>query len=1207
MNGLILTPDRRIRVFLSSRLVEFAAERMALVKMIQKMGLTPLFFEEVPSHHPPRDLYSAFVAQSDIFLGIYGTGYGWIDEPAGMTISGLHDEWMLSARKPRIVFVQETAEPREPRLEKLLAEIGGAGVSFNRFRTRAELLKRARDAIALCVSERFLAAETLSDAPPQDYAAQLATDLEKLPVLHTEFFTKEVQPSVASHRRIFIAGSFGAGKSSILYLLSRAAKSVYLSLRQQSLLGALGHICDHLSAMVGEPRRRLLSVEEARPACDGLLRRVEATILIDDVDQAPDIATGLAALAEGSSRFVFAGRSVPKHFGDDLRVLRCPGFTRTEAEEYVSRALPVAPVTAQVAVERSAGNPLYLRYYLQSAPGTAEPAKSVDEYHTAMWVSITARQKELISVLSLSEVALTFVQLGRVLSKYRGSEVSGIAAMDETAGIAHLLSTGERSAQIFHPAFREFVFREITRADLARDIHRYLAATFTSKADRALRVIHLARAGLARKVYRDLLSVAHWSEVTGRTALARELIASALRVARTKRDWFILGLGLHQSANLKQHTRSMSSALLSSRLSEQMFLRSKRAGVSLIARSARGVFLLELNRGDEAEVILREVAEEYRQAGAIASEALVRVNLAFVLVRRGRMAECAEQCHLAIALFERTGDSYGIAISVLNLQNYYIAMSDTGKQIGCIRRLKALSRELESPRLEVAAYNGLTIVYRRAGKYPKAEKACLKGIALAQMLGLWDVETSNIGNLGNVYRDQKRYDKARQCYESVLRRAEEKRSTHHIAWGKELIATIIEREGDVAASAIVGEESAVLWREIGDVHREATTEADQARRFHKMGDHAAAARASENAAWAWHACGVFHEARDYFVRAVGKWMEAGADTEAARAFDAGWVALAPAHANERSRLLSDLPTDATRLAPLLDTAALLTALPTTLASTSMRSLARDAVGVVSAIFRAKSPQNRLYECLARALAAQFISDHGEGSALALAFAIEQAPAELFVGDAFREICAPICDVSEGLIYRCDRLVGERWIVIFPAERTPAIEIVADQDFPGIRAAAAMCALMLWAKRAWFAEKLDPWGWPRLGLCLFAIAAEECEARGMQLPDYLSKDVVGVMAKLYDLSDPHPEPIPLIIRGDFLDCVNEASRPDNRSALGLMMQVGEGVIENFSHGKVPRDQIRELRFQFVSEVFGVRRKEDEDTNSSDTSDDADDLI
>lgn len=1207
MSATILTPDRRIRVFISSRIGEFAVERQALVVMIRKMGLTPIIFEETARNHRPRDLYSALVQQSDIFLGLYGTGYGWIDEPNGMTISGLHDEWILSEEMPRIVFIKDTPDPRESRLDELLAEIEGAGPSFNRFRTRAELIKRARDAIALCVTERFLAAEESPNELPPDYATQLAVDLENLPVLQTGFFATEVLPTVAGHRRVFIEGSFGSGKTVILYLLGREQKSIYLSLRHQSLLGALSHFCDHLAVILGECRRRLLSAEEAHTVCESLLRRSTVTLLVDDIDQAPDVAAGLASLSTGSSRLIFAGRFVPKSFANDFCILRCPGFTTSEAEKYVSLALPTAPITAQVAVEQSGGNPLYLRYYLQSAGEDKPPPRSVEEYHASMWTDLNVRQKELIAVLCLSEVTLIFSELAKVLGAYRRTEVTGIAAKDETLEIPHLLSVGKNSAQIFHPAFREFVQRELQQADLAREIHRHLAVAFTNKADRTFYVVHLARAGLAKKVYRELLSAAHWAEVTGRSTLARELIASVLRVARKKRHWDVLGLGLHQSANLKQHTRDITSALFSARLSEKMFLRSNRPGVSLIARSAKAIFLVEMDRAEEAEIALREVAEAYHVAGITDSEALVRVNLAFVLVRRGRMKECAEQCLIAIPLFKKVGNSYGVATALLNLQNYYIATTDRKKQIECIKKLKSLSRELDSPRLELAVYNGLTILYRREDKYEKAEKVCLKAIVLARKLGIWDAEISNTGNLGNVYRDQKRYDKARECYETTMRIAAEKNSPRHIAWGKELLATIIEREGDVAASVRLGEEALILLQNIGDVHREATTAQDQARRFHKLANYEAAARSSETAAHAWGLCGVFHEAAPEYARAIRSWIKANADGEAARTFDAAWKHLPSEDQDESLRLLSAISSHVVCLAPLIDLPAIVGALPWVLQQSCLRSVARDAIGAVAHICQARFQDSRTYERLLRSLAERFAAERSENTALALAFAIEQSPDEVFDGDTFRQICTALNDGDAGIKYRCDRLVGERWLIFFPTANNPALEIVADYDYAGIRAAAAMAALMLWARRQWLVERVAEWGWHRLGLSFFAAAAEEFEARGMEMPSHISEEVPSVLAKLSDPSDSDPTPIPLIIRRDFLQCANKVAHPDNRVSLALIMQLCEGIVDNFSHGKVPSDRIRAIRFDLACDVFGMRQIESEIQQDSHADDDIDDLI
>lgn len=1207
MSVEILTPDRRIRVFISSRIGEFSVERQALVKVIRKMGLTPIFFEETARNHRPRDLYSALVQQSDIFLGLYGTGYGWVDANNGLTISGLHDEWVLSEDIPRIVFIKDTPDPRESRLDDLLAEIKGAGLSFNRFRTRAELIKRARDAIALCVTERFLGAEQSPNELPPDYAMQLAVDLDNLPVLQTGFFASDVLPAVADHRRVFIEGTFGSGKTVTLYLLGREQKSIYLSLRRQSLLGALNHFCDHLAVIVGERRRRLLSAEEAHTFCESLLRRSTITLLVDDIDQAPDVATGLASLSTVSSRLVFAGRFVPKSFANDFCVLRCPGFTTIEAEEYMSRALPTSPITAQVAVEQSGGNPLYLRYYLQSAVENMPPPRSVEDYHASMWAALNARKKELIAVLCLSEVTLIFSELAKVLSAYRRSEVTGIAAKDEALEISHLLSVRKNSAEIFHPAFREFVQRELQQADLACEIHRHLALAFTNKADRTFYVVHLARAGLAKKVYRELLSTAHWAEVTGRCTLARELIANVLRLARKKKHWDVLGLGLHQTANLKQHTRNVTSALFSAGLSEKMFLRSNRPGISLIARSAKAIFLLEMDHAEEAEIALREVAEAYHIAGITDSEALVRVNLAFVLVRRGRVKECAEQCLIAIPLFKKVGNSYGVATAVLNLQNYYIATTDREKQIECIKTLKSLASELDSPRLELAVFNGLTILYRREDKYEKAEKVCLKAIALARKLGIWDAEISNTGNLGNVYRDQKRYDKARECYEATMRIAVEKNSPRHIAWAKELLATIIEREGDVEASAKLGEEALVLLQGIGDVHREATTAQDQARRYHKLANYEAAARSSETAARAWSVCGVFHEAAPEYARAIRAWIKANADAKAARTFDTAWKHLPSEDSDESLRLLSTISPHIAHVAPLVDLSAILGTLPWLLQKSCLRSVARDSISVVAHICQTRLQDSRTYDRLLRSLADNFAAERSANTALALAFAIEQSPVEVFEGDTFRQICSSLNDGNAGINYRCDRLVGERWLLFFPTTNNPALEIVADYDYAGIRAAAAMAALMLWAQRQWLVDRVAEWGWHRLGLSFFATAAEEFEAHGVEIPTKLSDEVPSVLAKLSDPADPAPTPIPLIIRNDFLQCANDVAHPENRVSLALMMQLCEGIVENFSYGKAPLERMRAIRFDFACEIFGMRRAEPEIQQDSDADGDIGDLI
>ena len=132
----IRTPDQRLRVFVSSTLAELAEERAAVARAISALRLTPVMFELGARPHPPRELYRAYLAQSDIFIGLYWQRYGWIGP--GMDISGLEDEFRLSGSIPRLLYVKTPAPDREPRLTAMIAELQAEGTdSYRSFRTPA--------------------------------------------------------------------------------------------------------------------------------------------------------------------------------------------------------------------------------------------------------------------------------------------------------------------------------------------------------------------------------------------------------------------------------------------------------------------------------------------------------------------------------------------------------------------------------------------------------------------------------------------------------------------------------------------------------------------------------------------------------------------------------------------------------------------------------------------------------------------------------------------------------------------------------------------------------------------------------------------------------------------------------------------------------------------------------------------------------------
>jgi predicted ATPase len=161
-DAVIRTPDRRLRVFVSSTLGELADERRAVSRAISALRLTPVMFEVGARPHPPQDLYRAYLAQSDVFVGLYWQRYGWVGP--GMDVSGLEDEFELSGALPRLLYVKVPAPDREPHLADLLARIKAeASVSYRAFRTPRELGRLVRDDLAMLLSERFAAARP-SDA-----------------------------------------------------------------------------------------------------------------------------------------------------------------------------------------------------------------------------------------------------------------------------------------------------------------------------------------------------------------------------------------------------------------------------------------------------------------------------------------------------------------------------------------------------------------------------------------------------------------------------------------------------------------------------------------------------------------------------------------------------------------------------------------------------------------------------------------------------------------------------------------------------------------------------------------------------------------------------------------------------------------------------------------------------------------------------------
>jgi predicted ATPase len=183
--GHVRTPDRRLRVFVSSTLGELAEERRAVSRALSALRLTAVMFEAGARPQPPGEVYRAYLAQSDVFIGLYWQQYGQL--VPGLEISGLEEELLLAQGMPRLLYLKTPAPARDPRLDEMFGRVREEA-SYRRFRTPAELGRLVRDDVAQLLSERFAAS---TSASPTRQASVSAAATATVPVGTTSLVGRE--------------------------------------------------------------------------------------------------------------------------------------------------------------------------------------------------------------------------------------------------------------------------------------------------------------------------------------------------------------------------------------------------------------------------------------------------------------------------------------------------------------------------------------------------------------------------------------------------------------------------------------------------------------------------------------------------------------------------------------------------------------------------------------------------------------------------------------------------------------------------------------------------------------------------------------------------------------------------------------------------------------------------------------------------------
>jgi predicted ATPase len=305
---VILTPDQRLRVFVSSTLGELAAERTAAREVIESMRLAPVMFELGARPHPPRALYRAYLDQSHVFVAIYGERYGWVAPT--MDISGLEDEYRLSGERPKLVYVREPAPGREERLTEMLADVADdPRVTLHTYGSTEELAGQLATDLAGVLAAAFTSPGTSRGrtAPtPQPAPSRLPVATTSLVGRAEELAALTALARRRDVRMVTVTGIGGIGKSRLALEVAHQLVPDFpggVVLVPMSVVPESGLVLTRIAATLG------VHLDSTRPSievvAEALADRGRVLVLLDNAEQVPDAASDLANLVNMCPELTF--------------------------------------------------------------------------------------------------------------------------------------------------------------------------------------------------------------------------------------------------------------------------------------------------------------------------------------------------------------------------------------------------------------------------------------------------------------------------------------------------------------------------------------------------------------------------------------------------------------------------------------------------------------------------------------------------------------------------------------------------------------------------------------------------------------------------------------------------------------------------------------------------------------------------------------
>lgn len=815
MNRKILTPDQRLRIFISSTLVELKEERARIIKAIKDLKLIPVFFESGAHPHPPSKWYRSNLQQSHIYVGIFDRSYGCV--APNMEISGIEDEYILAKERklPRFVYVKNTNEERDKRLEALLERIKKDGdICYKPFDKTDELGELVQNDIAILLAERFGIGEGAQRPQLQsNYLKQIEEDMKRYGYIDRSNIVSDILKNIEAEKRILLLGEPGIGKTFLLGKIGLMVDAIYISLLNKTPLQVFTYLTNHLRMKQDRTLEVFTSEDDAKVDFEISLEDSESIMLIDHADQNPTLAHTLFSISFYRNKVVFAVRSETVLNNYMLPVFRVDSFTRNEIEQYLEFKriqLGISEFTRLLRASR--GNPLYLFYFTNFQ---IEPLpEGLDAYQKALWRTLSTFDRELLGVISLSLFPPSLEVISQVASRLSNRMLSGMEIADALSAISSLLQIYQGHYKIFHPYFKEHIIEALKGLGLAKSYHLVLGEVNQSDNNPVNTAFHFLRAD-DKRAEDYLLEASQTAFLWGLWDLTEEFLIRYLEINSASNNIWNQGYAHYQLCWFYRERGKLQKAKYHYEKALDGFENCGDNDWFWLTKIWQYLEWISEGNGKDAVESLEKLLEKYEGVDNL-KEAQVLVNLSFAYIQLSQAEKGANTAKRAYEIFAEYEDYNGLIMSLTNLTSCLGQLEEYKLVKEYAEKMIMLARTHHHQRFLAAGLNHLALAQRKLRDPDGAQKSLEEAIEICQNLGAVESEIMNILNLGNVYNDKNDYERAIRIYQNALVKAKASAIKREEGRALELIAGIKRLQKDFDSTIELATKAINIQEELGN-------------------------------------------------------------------------------------------------------------------------------------------------------------------------------------------------------------------------------------------------------------------------------------------------------------------------------------------------------------------------------------------------------